>query len=176
MKFIFWWDDVFLELFEKKIAHGFQKLTGINNFRLASLFFIIYLVTPLFNRDDSGVSIGVKFAALALSAIPILLILFFAERNHEQHPDFANNFKSDEIKPLRVVFTLFQFVLIMFQRTKMDMIFLAVGAVCYFAGLYLASVDPLPPGESKVKKWLKAAKKFFAKGGAVKPQTAPASC
>lgn len=178
------WLDVMIILKLEKFAHAFQRLTGKTNFWLANVSWVLFMVFTV--GSDIYMVTKRGFAMQAIGAIVDVMLCFYGvhfmrvntlmEKFFLQSPEFLN---PNKITPIYVICRIYAMLMTIFLGTLSIIIFspsqIFLHQNLFFAllALYFNSLNPLPPGKSKVGEWVEAAKKFFSQVKEVAPEPTP---
>lgn len=148
----------------KSGARVIYLLIGIDNFKLAHICVFVGIAIRLFviymrSVPKNELAIGLGFLIIFMS----LLNLFFEERH--THPDILNPSRITR-RPSRVIWLWTSFILLFItfdgkQNIKDIMSYLSM-IFMFVMPLYLFSIEPEPPSESKLKKLMSSIRSIFS--------------
>ncbi len=175
-------DSVILGFFTK-ISHWFQQVTGRTNFFLAYLFLTLWVMEsllrllnywfPLLSKTTDMLEV-VFSAFFILTSAPISTRLNHADRSFSDvKPTFQLLYQRPIYRLMRVISAVACVIGMGLELFIVDVPvkkgvwffdfyekFSMFYITCY---LYFVSVDPLPPGTSKIKQWLTAIRFAFSR-------------
>lgn len=172
-------DDWMFDVVYQRFANWFQGLTGLSNFFLVrSLIVINCAVQTAYNATDQ-----MLVGAFLPNAL-ILIIGFFVVRfiessiSNSRGTSLAMNmWRKDpfvsSIRELLLLFTIYSLARNAYEfgvggEWSARSLFTRLEDI---SQLYLMSCTPLPPGESKFRKWLNARKESFSGGMVPQPSS-----
>lgn len=165
-------DERILALFTK-FSHWFQRLTGRTNYFLAKVFLFVAVYCQLLVILNYWFRILTAPSNLVDIVLGSLLICTAAENAITADKAESHLFSEHETKPYIGVFVdkyvrIFAIAITIFglatgaflwsevvqKRSLLLDTIVGLWWVYCLSAIYFASVDPLPPGKSKVRRWL----------------------
>lgn len=148
-------DWLFDRVFEKKIAHWFQRWTGKTNFFLAKVSISIGCLVMSLPKGSLplNLSVLVAFYCLVLLILFLGVIISFEKRYEEiEMKESAINISRLRDRPIRFISVVSAIALVVFS-TEQQLLQLMFW-IPFLSTTYFLACTPLPPGTSKCRqKW-----------------------
>ena len=164
-------------------SHWFQRLTGKDNFYLARM--VLYTQLFCVGIMTTWFPLVLIFLLLLCPFVTIALIKIISITENVCHEDLVsgcrNRYYNAPMVVLTRMFAVFSFFLLQMQMVRMeiDIGFVTGMSAAHFTVcisviivLYLCACTPLPPGESKIRKWLNSLKGSFSSSSVPDPTPA----
>jgi hypothetical protein len=148
-----WFDDFLIDKVFEPFAHWFQKLTGKDCFWLAEIIIGLYII--LYGWEISLESENMLLFALRFAVFGSFLIFVYIRQTHQWREHTYRNLDKGFANPLRKIPILRILLWIVAFLTLIPFNWFTVAdSITLLCWAYLISCTPLPPGQSKLKKWL----------------------